>query len=147
MQGRTESHSRRSSGAATAVMVMLAAVLLGIVVGIGSALVRGTGWESIGLVLLGLFAVVAGLGLGLWWWRRVDEAAREAHKWAWWWGGCGGLATGAMGAAVTFRGAALDTALAGYSPTAAFAMGVFALLTLQFVGYTLAWAGWWLSKR
>ncbi|MBX9460125.1 MAG: hypothetical protein KL785_02265 [Brevundimonas sp.] len=32
----------------------------------------------------------------VWWWRGIDEAAREAHKWAWWWGGSGGVLVGAI---------------------------------------------------
>src|SRR5690606_7138164 len=32
------------------------------------------------------------------WWRGLDEAAKEAHKWAWWWGGTLGFVVG--GAAV-----------------------------------------------
>src|SRR5688572_10197530 len=48
-----------------------------------------------------LFWLVAGIAVAcmagaqaitIGWMRAIDEAAREAHKSAWFWGGCGGMA-------------------------------------------------------
>jgi hypothetical protein len=44
--------------------------------GAGPLIVAG----SVGL------AMAAALWVCTRWWRSLDEAAQEAHKWAWWWG-------------------------------------------------------------
>src|SRR6185436_14398669 len=41
---------------------------------------------TLGIPLLGWAALI--------YWRNVDEAAREAHKFAWFWGGTGGMLLG-----------------------------------------------------
>lgn len=51
---------------------------------------------------IGVVVLAAGLAVFLalhtyYWWRDLDEAAREAHKWAWWWGGNIGFIVGAAG--------------------------------------------------
>ena len=52
-----------------------------------SAAVGDGGWSSAPTVA---GAVGLAMAVGLWvcarWWRGLDEAAQEAHKWAWWWG-------------------------------------------------------------
>ncbi len=95
-------------------------------------------------------AVVTGLAmaLALWsctfWWRGLDEAAQEAHKWAWWWGSTFGMAIGGvalftlvMSAEDALGGSAKDLLLGG----AAIIVG------FQTVGYAIAWAAWWLRRR
>lgn len=98
-------------------------------------------------------AIVAGavgiaMALTLWacarWWRALDEAAQEAHKWAWWWGSTFGLAIGSV---------ALFT-LAYGTPGGLTAqpkdllLGGAAIIGLsQAVGYGVAWAFWWLQRR
>ena len=44
------------------------------------------------VVLIMIGAMVAGAA----WMRSIDEAAREAHKAAWYWGGSGGMAVGGV---------------------------------------------------
>ena len=44
------------------------------------------------LILFVMFGLlIAGT---IWWWIRADEAVREAHKWAWYWGGSIGMCVG-----------------------------------------------------
>lgn len=84
-------------------------------------------------------AMLAGVGAGVWWWSRLDEAAREAHKWAWWWGGSAGLSVAAV---------ILLTLMArGGSADAELSDGMMIALFCQIAGYTAAWIFWWLRRR
>lgn len=83
------------------------------------------------------------------WWRFVDEAAREAHKFAWYWGGSLGLGA-AGGLAMVFQREPqhLPQAFDFFTGDAGlFAAGVLACIACQMVGYLIAWAGWWLVRR
>lgn len=90
-------------------------------------------------------------------WKRLDEAARAAHRWAWYWGGSTGLA-----AAMIFAGASLTwpdlqpiiTSLAQNfespkrTPEQAYLfLGVAFTGLAQGVGFLGAWFYWWLAKR
>jgi hypothetical protein len=77
-------------------------------------------------------------------WRRLDEAAREAHKWAWYWGGSAGLV--AVLAMLMLGDRAFDLA-ADVGLTNSFESGITAVLLLQVIGYLIAWAWWWLRRR
>jgi hypothetical protein len=83
-------------------------------------------------------------------WRRLDEAAREAHKAAWLWGSMGVLYV-ALGAVAFIFALQPDLALpekfGGASPATWLAVGVTALAYAQMTGYLIAWAIWWLRKR
>ncbi len=94
-------------------------------------------------------AMAVGLAACLWWWRGIDEAAREAHNWAWWWGGSGGMAVGGV-VLLTLMArneAQLLPSSFGSNPTDIFVSGMMALGLFQLAGYALAWAGWWLKHR
>lgn len=79
-------------------------------------------------------------------WRNVDEAAREAHKFAWFWGGSGGLllALPAMALITTDR---LELVFGPHEPSAWVAGGLIGMVVLQIAGYALTWAGWWLVRQ
>lgn len=82
-------------------------------------------------------------------WRTMDEAARDAHKSAWFWGGGIGLAVAGWASSVILApgvdfGALMPTVSA---PQGYFGLGVLATMLLQLVGFVIAWAGWWLAKR
>ena len=90
------------------------------------------------------------LWVGALWMRSIDEAAREAHKSAWYWGGCAGMCVGGVGVilsrlpqAATIR---IPT-LGDPTPAAYAAAGAMMMLGLMLLGYTLAWAWWWLARR
>ncbi|WP_312220997.1 hypothetical protein [Brevundimonas sp.] len=102
---------------------------------------------------IGVVVLAAGLAVflalhTLCWWRALDEAAREAHKWAWWWGGNLGLVAG--GAAVVIAalaGVNLLPAALPHTDAALIALGVAAAFAAQAVGYGIAWCGWWIARR
>ena len=123
---------------------------LGATVGIYAAMSREAsvgGLILMGLVLAGLMAV--GVWLVAMYWRRIDEAAREAHKWAWFWGGNVALMPLIVGLFFLLERPDLQVPLwpglqagpAGYVATGGFIV-VFTLL----IGYSLAWLYWWLWK-
>lgn len=103
-----------------------------------------------------LFAVAVvvmsgAMAIGTLWMRSIDEAAQEAHKSAWYWGGSAGMAVGGVLlviSAVQPATAALDlpAVLGRTDPVAYAAAGAFGILTLMLIGYGVVWAWWWLSR-
>lgn len=134
--------------------LILVLFLAGVVVGFLAA--HGSVDPEAALVwVMGGFAILIMLGslaVGVGWMRAIDEAAREAHKTAWFWGGSAGLAVGgvaiimaALPQAETIR---IPSWFADRSdPVAYAATGAFGMLLLMLVGYTVAWAWWWWSRR
>ena len=90
--------------------------------------------------------MAAALAVSVWWWRGVDEAVREAHKAAWFWGGLVAVSAGAP-FLILLRSAPDLLERAGTEPHDLFVAGVLAALTVQLVGYTIAWAVWWPKRR
>ena len=123
---------------------------LGIVLSMFGSMSRDAGPAIVALMA----AVVIGLcALALWlmamYWRRIDEAAREAHKWAWFWGGNIALIPAVLGFVALLERPDLGTPLLpGLEATPAHyvATGGVLVLGLLLVGYGLAWVGWWLWK-
>lgn len=128
-------------------------------------------WSAVGgLVMGGIFALVTSLfgpphdlavivlGLGvvavvmvttLMWWRGADEAVREAHKWAWWWGGSTGLGVGMIlyfVADLNDAGSPLIDWLARVAG-GEFQAGLISVIGFQLVGYIVSWATWWMKHR
>lgn len=87
-----------------------------------------------------LFVVLAILFMPAW--RRVDEAVRTAHQWAWFWGGSAGLV-----AAVVLGPFVLESSHSLSPEAAGVAVGAMGVILLQMVGYGVAWALWWLRRR
>ncbi|MFI4974320.1 MAG: hypothetical protein ACHP84_07280 [Caulobacterales bacterium] len=83
-------------------------------------------------------------------WRRLDEAAKEAQKFAWFFGSIGAMALSAP-VIVFWRlsGAAFLAQVFGRAatPGAFFAMGWVSLALLQTVGFLFVWIGWWRVRR
>lgn len=99
-------------------------------------------WRS----LVGFPLAVAVAWVSMVYWRNLDEAAREAHKFAWWWGGCGGLLL-VLPILSLLPLTALEDLFGAHSPHGWVAGGVLGVLLLQTTGYLVAWAGWWLVRR
>lgn len=107
---------------------------------------------------IGVVVLAAGLAAFLalhtyYWWRDLDEAAREAHKWAWWWGGNIGFIVWAAGfliAALTsgnLAGATLLPAPIPHTDATLIAAGFIAAFAAQAVGYAIAWCSWWIARQ
>ncbi|MDY6922426.1 MAG: hypothetical protein SWI22_00510 [Pseudomonadota bacterium] len=103
--------------------------------------------------LSGVIAVVSMVGamvISVAWMRAIDEAAREAHKAAWFWGGCGGMSVGCAVLIMTTLPQSTEwrfAAIGGRTDPAAYAAtGAFAMLALMVIGYTVVWAWWWLTR-
>ena len=107
------------------------------------------------LWLVGVIAVVSMAGsmvISVAWMRAIDEAAREAHKAAWFWGGCGGMAVGGvfiiLASAPQAAAVHLSSWFGGRTDPAAYAAtGAGAMVLLMTAGYTVAWAWWWWKRR
>ena len=138
----------RAPGFRSFLAVMGASLVLGLVMGLGSIVLQDTALGDAGAALVmasvGMVGIIAIVVL---WWRRVDEAAREAHKWAWWWGGSPGMAVGGIGVMALINGDWADAWLAGFEPDTLVALGVGFVLIVQILGYTLAWLWWWAVRR
>ena len=136
-------------------LIVLAAFVTGGVLGYLEAKGQDINTSSAALWAVGVFAALTmliSLWVGLKWMSSIDEAAQEAHKWAWFWGGSGGMAVGGVLVIMaSLPQAAVINIPAWYSdrtdPAAYAATGAFAMLTLMIIGYGVAWAWWWLGRR
>ncbi len=142
---------KRPRGVGTFVLMIGGMLVLAGLAGAGSAII-GDQPGPVGTAVTASL-VTAAMALGftacLWWWRGIDEAAREAHKWAWWWGGSGGMAVGSV-LLLTLTLRAEEQSLPaklGSTPADIFVSGMMCILLFQAAGYSLAWAGWWLKHR
>ena len=143
--------ARPIPGPARTVLIAVGMVVVGLATGIGTGILSGQSGPGAIAATAGLIAaaMAAAIGGSVWWWARLDEAAREAHKWAWLWGGSAGMAVGAV-PMLTFMMHG-DTAeipfWLGDTPAEAFGSGMVAILLFQTAGYGIAWAFWWLRRR
>ena len=142
--------ARRQNGFLVVVKLFLLCLGLGALAGISAVLLNAFG-DVPGLILgavVIMIAMAAGMAASWWWWRGIDEAAREAHKWAWFWGGSSGMAFClSLLLAASLRPEALNAALAGVSSDRLVMAGVAFLLGCQMIGYGVAWGAWWLRHR
>jgi hypothetical protein len=103
------------------------------------------------LTVIGLSAIMAfTIAACAWWWKALDEAAREAHKWAWWWGSTISLAIGGVlliTLTMAVNPAQIDQTLRDTTAMNLVAGGAMGALLLQCAGYFIAWAVWWLRRR
>jgi hypothetical protein len=121
------------------------------------ALSRLGGGFVLPILLAGIAICMTFVSIG---WRRSDEATKEAHKVAWWYGGNFGLIASLVlllsssalpGLRELVSGVAgawherLGTP--GDSTLAAFALGAVFVTLCQTAGYLVIWTGWWIAKR
>ena len=102
----------------------------------------------VAVVLAGTLIVVSVFCVA--WWKGLDEAAQEAHKWAWWWGGSAGMSLGLIALVALVRlGAAeaIPEAVMRQPPEDLIHVGAIGMLLCQLLGYVIAWAAWWLRRR
>ena len=103
-------------------------------------------------LIFAVVAMVAGMVGSIGWMRSIDEAAREAHKAAWFWGGSGGMMVAGVGVVLASlpQSAAWTLPAVWFGrddPVAWLAAGCFGSLLLMIAGYTVVWAWWWLARR
>jgi hypothetical protein len=103
-------------------------------------------------VVIAIVAMVCGMVGSIVWMRGIDEAAREAHKAAWFWGGSGGMMVAGVGVILAVLPQTESWRLAPLwfgrdDPVAWLAAGCVGSLLLMIVGYALVWAWWWLARR
>lgn len=134
--------------------ILLAVFLATAAIGYGTAQGAISVGASVPLFMgvVALLLMVGAFWIGVLWMRSIDEAAREAHKWAWYWGGTAGMAVGGvfMLLSAVPRETPLQVPLimggtpdpAGYAAT-----GAFGLMMLMTLGYSIAWAIWWWRHR
>jgi len=135
--------------AALMVAVIVAAVAIGFLSAHGAIdKDRGLLW------LVGAIAVTVMVGamvISVAWMRSIDEAAREAHKAAWFWGGCGGMSVGGVFLILASLPQAETLSIPAWfdgrtDPAAYAATGAFGMMLLMLIGYTVVWAWWWITR-
>jgi len=136
------------------VLLVVAAFAVAALIGfVGAA--SGFDLPIVELVAMSVTAVVlmaGALWIGAIWMRSVDEAAQEAHKSAWYWGGCAGLCIGGVGIVLANLPQSAEWRIPSLipgrtDPVAYLASGATALGVLMVVGYLVVWAWWWLARR
>ena len=124
-------------------------VIAGLAAGVVSGIVTAMSDEaSLGRAALIALVVSLSMAAGLWaslrWWKGLDEAAQEAHKWAWWWGSTVGLCFAGVILLTLLRG----TGELGEGPIKSILLlGATVVIGCQMIGYGVAWAAWWLKRR
>lgn len=119
---------------------------------IGFSLINGS--LDLGMIMkiyfLGLSLVlIVSIPLGLSWWKQIDEAAREAHKTAWFWGGSIGMTISCFVAALNlfFDGAIMSIIASALNISDihkfGFELGMFNVMSFMGLGYMVHWAIWW----
>lgn len=137
-------------------LVVLIALVLMAGAGVGYFAAQGSVDPDRGIVwVMGAFVtllMIGSMAAGIAWMRSIDEAAQEAHKWAWYWGGSGGMAVGGVLICLATLPQAgsirIPSWLDGRTDPAAYATtGAFAMMLLMLIGYIVAWVWWWLRRR
>jgi hypothetical protein len=95
---------------------------------------------------IALAAAVPGVWFACNYWRSLDEAAREAQKWGWFWGGSFGLALGFLSIGL-WPNVVARLVPPGASDERLMLLGAATVMTAQLVGFFLAWALWWWRRR
>lgn len=152
--------ARKTTKPVKPVGYIIALFIIGMLCGAGFAFVEDAsllgGMSSrtgllIALVLAGLLGT-ASVWLGGRWMKSIDEAAQEAHKWSWYWGGSIGMAVGMVLILMAMLPLSSNIRLESWfdgrtDPAAYMATGAVAIVGLMMIGYLLAWALWWFQRR
>jgi hypothetical protein len=80
-------------------------------------------------------------------WGGLDEAAQEAHKWAWYWGGSIGLFPGLIVVSSRTLGLRWAEALGFDQPRELIVFGALTVIASALAGYLIAWSVWWARRR
>lgn len=101
---------------------------------------------------MAVIIMTGGMVVTVAWMRSIDEAAQEAHKAAWFWGGTAGMMVGGILIILTVlpqaRTWAIPSGFEGRADPAAYAAtGGAAMMLIMVLGYTIVWAWWWWRRR
>lgn len=113
-------------------LLIAAAAAVGIASGL---LLKANPWPPAATILATAALAAVGIAATIPYWRSIDDAAREAKKTAWYWGGGFGALVGLF-AAMALGGARSPMAL-----------GALLMAGVQVAAYKVVWAGWWLARR
>ncbi len=80
-------------------------------------------------------------------WFRIDEAAREAQKWAWYWGGPAGFLILLVLFIIGVGDGLVERVFAGPNAVTPRLQGAMAGFLAQIAGFIFAWTAWWIKKR
>ncbi|MCY1648251.1 hypothetical protein OVA11_14625 [Caulobacter sp. SL161] len=144
----SEQNGTQARRQAIALRMLVGCGMFGAVCGASYALLNKMGvsppsqWMGISLLILTPILV----GISVIYWRNIDEAAREAHKFAWFWGGSTTMLLG-VGVALLIGDDRLVAIAGPHSPSEWFAIGMFSLMAVQLAAYSLVWSIWWLRQR
>ena len=127
----------------------VAGFVVGLVLGATGAFSRS---ENPVLILAAAFNIglIAGGLISIPYWRRIDEAAREAHKAAWMWGGSIVSIVAIGGAALLYAlqpPLTLPAFLGEASPATWVAVSISSFIHAQILAYGVVWAVWWRLRR
>lgn len=135
------------------VALFVVMVVVGLVAGYLGAR-NGASHDTVELWILGVmapFLMVGALWLGAAWMKSIDEAAQEAHKASWYWGGSAGMAVGMVAILLV---QAPQTEVLQFAPISGrtdpavyMAAGAMGMVGLMMAGYIIVWAWWWLARR
>lgn len=131
---------------------LLAAIVpIAVVAALGSALPKGF------VMPLALVAMVWAAAMATIHWKRLDEAARAAHRWAWYWGGTIGLAGAMIFAVLSMMFPDVTSFVSQIGeplvnpklpPEQSYLfLGVMLAGVAQGIGFLGAWVYWWAAKR
>lgn len=136
-------------------VTLVAAFALGVIAGYLSG--SGVEFDEDGLsfwfaLIVATLCMVSGIVTSVYWMRSIDEAAREAHKAAWFWGGAGGMTLLGVPVILTVLPQSADWTFPALwfgrtDPAAWLALGCVGTLLVMTAGYTLVWSWWWLTRR
>ncbi len=122
---------------------------IGAVTGLAIGIDRFSGFEMVGWARFGLIAavLVVGAALSLHWWKQLDEVAREAQKFGWYWGGSAGIVVAGTVMIMVDTGSMTPPAFLLEAASSPFVAGAMLVLGAQMIGYVVTWAGWWWAHR
>ena len=137
--------AERWSGVLVLLMSLIVVAIIGGLMALVAAVIQDRVLET---VLRAVFLATA-VGLSLVYWRRIDEAAREAQKTAWFWGSMGGVALLGAVEPLTRRDGPLQLPLlvGGPDPHAWLLTGAAYLFLAQASVATVIWVLWWIRAR
>ncbi len=121
--------------AATAICILLYCALM-----LGAAAQPWLVWPALVIALLSVV-------FACFWVASLDEAARQAHYIAWYWGGSTGLAVSMLAfVTVMLRPEPFDDLFAAMHAHAVFSAGVMVGLVPAVLGYAIWWVLLWLRR-